>query len=92
MLFTTLCLLDLLTTYAFGMECEANPIVQDILVQYGFLGFVLGKALLVAYFVISAKIMDYVYRPGARIYRAIMCGIGATVVLWNIRFLILIGR
>ncbi|HUX76969.1 MAG TPA: hypothetical protein VMY40_10060 [Anaerolineae bacterium] len=89
MIFAVLSLLDLLTTYLGGLHNEMNPVTWLVLERYGLLGFALGKVALTAYFVITAKLIGLFHERWAASYRGIMCGIGAVVVAWNVRYLVL---
>lgn len=86
MAFAILNLLDILTTLYAGFALEANPVVVSLGVE----GWLLSKVLLVGYFLTTAKLFDVLGCAVLnRYYKAMMTGIYATVVLWNIRYLIL---
>ena len=89
MIFLLLNVLDLMTTLAGGLQNEANPFGQFLIARWGFLGLVAGKVVLVAYYAGSTALMRRVWRPGARAYNKLMIAIMFTVVVWNVRYLLL---
>lgn len=89
--FALLNLADLLTTWAAGTCYEMNPATRRLLAQYGLWGFAVSKVLLVAYFTGTATLMRRLgFRVLLRYYRAIMIGIYAVTVAWNVRYLLLV--
>jgi len=89
MIFLLLNVLDLMTTLAGGLHNETNPVGQFLIARWGFLGLVMGKAVLLVYYAGSTALMRRVWRPGARAYKKLMIAIMLTVVAWNVRYLIL---
>ena len=89
MIFLLLNVLDLMTTLAGGLHNEANPFGQFLIARYGFLGLVMGKAVLLVYYAGFTSLLGWVWYPGARAYKKLMIAIYLVVVAWNVRYLIL---
>ena len=89
MIFLLLNILDLITTAIGGLQNETNPVGQFLIARYGFLGLVMGKAVLLVYYAGSTALMRRVWCPGARAYKKLMIAIYLVVVAWNIRSLLL---
>ena len=89
MIFLLLNVLDLVTTLIAGLQNEANPFGQFLIARWGFLGLVMGKVVLLAYYAGFTSLLGWVWRPGARAYNKLMIAIMFTVVAWNVRYLLL---
>ena len=91
MLFAVLNALDLLTTWVGGIEHEGNPVGQLLIGQYGFLGLVAAKGLLLLYFLVSTALLKRMRCPIEKHYRALVTGLYIVIVAWNVRYLVLVG-
>ena len=89
MIFLLLNVLDLITTAIGGLHNETNPVGQFLIARWGFLGLVMGKAVLLVYYAGFTSLLGWVWRPGARAYKKLMIALMLTVVAWNVRYLIL---
>ena len=89
MTFLLLNVLDLMTTLAGGLHNEANPMGRFLIARWGFLGLVMGKAVLVAYYAGSTALLRWMRCPLEWPYKRLLIAIYITVVAWNIRFLLL---
>ena len=85
--------LDFLTTLIAGVQFERNSIVKTVLEQYGFAGFALGKALVVAYFIVVTYLMKRMRVPRVVVsfYQGLSICLMVIVVAWNIRFITLVA-
>lgn len=85
MAFAVLSLLDILTTLYVGFEFEMNPVVASM----GVTRWIVVKVLLVLCFDISTRLFRSMWPVLKRYYVNTAIGISATVVMWNLRSIVL---
>ena len=83
-IFALLGVLDLITTYIGGVHNEMNPIGILIVSQHGFMGLVVGKLLLIAYFEGMTAFFKRIRFPFLWLFQLILIGMGGSVVVWNV--------
>ena len=89
MVFLLLNILDLITTHIGGLQNEANPFGQFLIARWGFMGLVMGKTVLLAYYAGSTSLLRWMQCPLERPYKKLLITLYVTVVAWNIRYLLL---
>ena len=89
MIFLLLNVLDLITTAIGGLHNETNPVGQFLIARWGFLGLVMGKAVLLVYYAGFTSLLGWVWHPGVKWYKKLLNALYIVVVAWNVRYLIL---
>lgn len=83
-IFTVLCMLDLITTCIGGLHNEANPIGQIIASEYGLLGLVVVKGLLIGQYVGTIAIFKWMRCPLQKYFEWVVVGSYVLLIAWNV--------